>query len=112
MKTNSNRKNVAFMTVSQLPYGQHACVQHVRAVGELGRRLRDMGLVSGTTLSVLSRAPLGDPLVVGLDGFNLSLRLSEADQIEVSPVMEKPASGSAEAAPGHGVGNSVLGGNR
>jgi len=51
--------------------------------GELGRRIRDMGLVPGTFITVQGRAPLYDPVALRLMGFTLTLRNKEADFIEV-----------------------------
>ena len=53
----------------------------VRAHGEMGRRIRDMGLVSGTELRIIGRAPLQDPVAIRLKGFTMTLRNSEADYI-------------------------------
>lgn len=53
--------------------GDHAAVQ----------RLMDLGLIRGTTIEVVRRAPLGDPLEVKLRGFMLTLRRSEAEHITV-----------------------------
>ena len=47
------------------------------------RRLMDLGLIRGTTLELVRRAPLGDPLEVRLRGFMLTLRRSEAEHITV-----------------------------
>lgn len=66
------------MTVNQ-PGRIHA----ITASGELGRRIRDMGLVPGTRLMVVGRAPLTDPVAVRMKGFTLSLRNNEADFIDV-----------------------------
>ena len=55
----------------------------VNADGELGRRIRDMGLVPGTQITVQGRAPLKDPVALRLLGFTLTLRNNEADFIEV-----------------------------
>jgi ferrous iron transport protein A len=55
----------------------------VKAAGELGRRIRDMGLVPGTEIRVQGRAPLYDPVALRIRGFTLTLRNKEADYIEV-----------------------------
>jgi ferrous iron transport protein A len=47
------------------------------------RRLMEMGLMRGTAVEVVRRAPLGDPLEVKVRGFMLTLRRSEAEHIEV-----------------------------
>lgn len=56
----------------------------VSAEGELGRRIRDMGLIPGTECRVIGRAPLKDPVALRLKDFTLTLRNSEADHITVS----------------------------
>jgi len=58
-------------------------VMAVNAYGELGRRIRDMGLVPGTDVMVVGRAPLKDPVAIRLKGFTMTLRNSEADHIIV-----------------------------
>ena len=63
--------------------GQKAIVVKVKASGELGRRVRDMGLVPGTAIRVMGRAPLKDPVEIKLRGYNLTLRNNEADDILV-----------------------------
>lgn len=63
--------------------GQSAVVVKVTTAGELGRRMRDMGLVPGTPLRVIGRAPLKDPVEIKLRGYNLTLRNNEADFIQV-----------------------------
>lgn len=55
----------------------------VGARGELGRRMRDMGLVPGTPIRLIGRAPLKDPVEIKLRGYNLTLRNNEADHIAV-----------------------------
>jgi len=55
----------------------------VSAAGELGRRIRDMGLISGTECKVIGKAPLRDPVALRLKDFTLTLRNSEADHITV-----------------------------
>ena len=56
----------------------------VVAPGELGRRIRDMGLIPGTEVSVVGRAPLQDPVALRLSGVTVTLRNKEADYILVT----------------------------
>lgn len=70
----------------QLQVGQRARIVSVGATGELGRRIRDLGLVPGTEIAVIGRAPLRDPVALRLKAFTLTLRNSEADFITVTPV--------------------------
>ena len=62
---------------------QEGTIRVVKARGEMGRRIRDMGLVPGTKIKIQGRAPLYDPVALRLMGFTLTLRNSEADYIEV-----------------------------
>ncbi len=62
---------------------QKGVIVKVTATGELGRRIRDMGLVPGTPIQVQGRAPLKDPVAIRVRNFTLSLRNNEADHIHV-----------------------------
>ncbi|MFA9396029.1 MAG: ferrous iron transport protein A [Halodesulfovibrio sp.] len=74
------------MPMRELKVGEKAKVVAITAIGELGRRIRDMGLVPGAELEVVGRAPLQDPVALRLTGFTLSLRNNEADYIAVERV--------------------------
>ena len=71
------------INLRQMQINQTGTITAVKANGELGRRLRDMGLVKGTEIRVQGRAPLNDPVSLRLMGFTLTLRNNEADYIEV-----------------------------
>ena len=75
----------------QLPVNARAVVRRVRASGDLGRRIREMGLVPGTEIHITGRAPLRDPVALRLPGYTLTLRNNEADHILVEPLPESPA---------------------
>lgn len=68
---------------------QSGVIAKVTATGELGRRIRDMGLVPGTPIQVQGRAPLKDPVAIRVRQFTLTLRNNEADYILVD-VEETP----------------------
>jgi ferrous iron transport protein A len=63
---------------------QSGIIDSVSATGELGRRIRDMGLVPGTPVTIMGRAPLKDPMALKLRDFILTLRNNEADLIMVN----------------------------
>ena len=71
------------VSLRQMHVGQQGKVATVEALGEMNRRIRDMGLIPGTTVSVVGRAPLKDPVALRLSGVTISLRNSEADYIKV-----------------------------
>ena len=73
------------ISLRQLDTDQKATIVSIAAEGELGRRIRDMGLVPGATIQVVGRAPLKDPVALRLQGFTLTLRNNEADWITVTP---------------------------
>lgn len=67
----------------QMQINQTGQIVAVNVSGELGRRLRDMGLTKGADVTIQGKAPLNDPVALRIRGFTLSLRNSEADYIEV-----------------------------
>lgn len=62
---------------------QSGTITSVKGGGELGLRVREMGLVPGATIEIVGRAPLNDPVHIKLFGNDLTLRNSEADQVMV-----------------------------
>jgi ferrous iron transport protein A len=74
----------SFKTLRMLKRGERAVITKVTANGELGRRIRDMGLVAGTSVLMLGRAPLKDPVEIKVRGYNLTLRNNEADYILIT----------------------------
>lgn len=72
------------ISLRALKKGQSAVISSITAQGELGRRIRDMGLVPGAEIQVIGRAPLEDPVALRIMGFTLTLRNREADYILVT----------------------------
>lgn len=62
---------------------QSGTIKSVKVGGELGRRIREMGLVPGTEITIQGRAPLYDPVAIRVMGGTLTLRNHEADYIVV-----------------------------
>ena len=71
------------LNMRQMRLNQSGVITSVKADGELGRRIRDMGLVSGAEIRIQGRAPLNDPVALRVMDCTLTLRNSEADFIEV-----------------------------
>ncbi len=69
--------------LSQLNPGDEAIIVRISSKGVLARRIADMGLIPGTRIKVVRKAPLGDPIEFEIRGYNLSLRKNEADLIIV-----------------------------
>ncbi len=70
-------------SLRSLAVNEKARIISISASGEMSRRLRDMGLVTGTEVKVVGRAPLKDPVALRLRDFILTLRNNEADLIMV-----------------------------
>ena len=74
---------MAKLNLRQMQRNQEGTISAIKAGGELGRRIRDMGLVPGTRIKIQGRAPLYDPVALRVMGFTLTLRNNEADFIDV-----------------------------
>jgi len=72
--------------LSELPVGAQALVREFPKQGSAFLRLREMGLMPGTSLTLIRTAPLGDPIEVKVRGYNLTLRKSEAEHILVETI--------------------------
>lgn len=74
---------MGIIKLREMDVKQTGTIASVKASGELGRRLRDMGLVPGKEIRIQGRAPLYDPVSLRIMGFTLTLRNNEADYITV-----------------------------
>lgn len=77
-------KSKTIHTLTSVPVGGAAMVVAVNGTSRISRRLMEMGVVPGVSLEVLKTAPFGDPIEVRVRGYNLAMRRSEADAIEVT----------------------------
>ena len=75
-------------TLDRLKVGETGVIRVVGGEGILRRRLLDMGLTPKTKVMVRRRAPLGDPIGGNLRGYELTLRLEDAEKISVEEVKE------------------------
>ena len=74
------------MKLSELKEGKSAKIVQIDGKGALRHHLLDMGLTPRTVAALRKVAPMGDPIEIELRGYELTLRLAEADQIEIEPV--------------------------
>lgn len=72
------------MCLRHMRKNQHGTITTISVAGELGRRLREMGLVPGTQITVCGRAPLHDPVAIRVMDCTITLRNNEADYILVN----------------------------
>ena len=68
-------------TLDQFVIGEHGVVRTVSGEGKIKRRLFDMGITPGVEIMLRKRAPLGDPIEITLRGYELTLRLTEAQLV-------------------------------
>ncbi|MBX3246173.1 MAG: ferrous iron transport protein A [Myxococcales bacterium] len=86
--------------LGELPLGARARVRAIACERPVRRRLLELGVLPGTELEIVRRAPLGDPIELSLRGYRLSLRAEEARTIEVealSATANEPAAAPARA---------------
>lgn len=69
---------------------QKGIITKVAAMGEMGRRMREMGLVPGSEIQIQGRAPLRDPVAVKIRDYVLTLRNNESDHILVEVDVPDP----------------------
>jgi len=70
-------------TLKDVKVGETAVVSKLTGEGAVKRRIMDMGVTKGTTISVRKVAPLGDPIEVTVRGYELSIRKADAQLIMV-----------------------------
>ncbi len=71
------------INLRQMKKDQSGIISAIKVGGELGLRMREMGLVAGTKITIQGRAPLNDPVALRVMGGILTLRNNEADHITV-----------------------------
>lgn len=86
---NKNKRGTGFMTLDELETGGCAKVISVNGSGSLRNHLLDMGLTPGTEITLMKVAPMGDPVELGLRGYELTLRLDDAREIEIEKIQAK-----------------------
>jgi len=74
------------MTLNELAVGQSAMITNVDGAGALRQHILDMGVLPGAMVTVMKFAPLGDPMEIRIYGYELTLRLAEAENIRIEPV--------------------------
>ena len=76
------------MTLDQLRPGMTGKIISVGGEGELRLRLLDMGLIPRTEVTLIKVAPMGDPMEIRLRGYELTIRMEDADKIEIQPEVD------------------------
>ena len=84
------------MTLKDLKEGQSAVIKKVGGEGALRQHFLDMGVIPGAHVSVVRFAPMGDPVELRIHGYELTLRLADAEKIDVDEVFDEKAVGARE----------------
>lgn len=77
------------MTLKELNIGQSARIKQVGGKGALRQHFLDMGVIPSATVTLVKYAPMGDPMELLVQGYELTLRLEDAAKIEIEPLQEK-----------------------
>lgn len=101
------------MTLKDLEIGKSAVITRVGGEGALRQHFLDMGVLPGAKVTLEKYAPMGDPMELEIHGYTLTLRLADAEKIQVESITDKEAAkaeeivekiGPAKAHPGFGEG--------
>ena len=74
------------MNLNELKAGQSARVVSIGGEGALRQHFLDMGLIPGVEVTMIKLAPMGDPMELRLHGYELTLRLADAEKIGIEPI--------------------------
>ena len=74
------------MTLDKLPIGETAVITNVGGEEALRCRLLDMGLTPKTKIKIVKVAPMGDPIEIHIRDYMLSIRINDAEKIEVEKI--------------------------
>ncbi|MBE5864548.1 MAG: ferrous iron transport protein B [Lachnospiraceae bacterium] len=85
------------MTLRELEIGRVAEILEIKGEGALRQHLLDMGLLPGAEIRIVKYAPMGDPMEVQIHGYELTLRLADAEQILVRDASANSKAGAQEA---------------
>ena len=88
------------MTLNELQIGQFAQITAVHGEGALRQHFLDMGVIPGAGVSIVKFAPMGDPMELRIHGYELTLRVADAQQIDVQLQTDEKQEEKAYAAPG------------
>ncbi|WP_026525359.1 ferrous iron transport protein B [Butyrivibrio sp. MB2005] len=77
------------MNLKSLPIGQSAVIKSVGGSGALRQHFLDMGVIPGAEVTVIKFAPMGDPMELQIHGYELTLRLADAEKIEIETISER-----------------------
>ena len=84
------------MTLKDLEIGKSAVITAVGGEGALRQHFLDMGVIPGAEVTVVKLAPMGDPMELKIHGYELTIRVADAERIEIKPVSSTAAAAQAK----------------
>ena len=96
------------MTLKELKIGQSALIKAVGGTGALRQHFLDMGVIPGAEVTVVKFAPMGDPMELQIHGYELSLRLDEAEKIIIQQNLASNKNNKSKTADILGIGRKTL----
>lgn len=96
------------MTIKDLEIGQTARIDEVGGEGALRQHFLDMGVIPGAEVTLVRLAPMGDPMELRIHGYELTLRLADADQIQAT-LLEKQQEQNPDKKTKHDIAHPGLG---
>ena len=97
MEQEDSKQQTKNFTLNELPKGESAIVNAVGGEGALRQHFLDMGLIPGVEVKLVKLAPMGDPMELQLHGYELTLRLEDAEKIAVFQMPQKSKAGNEDA---------------
>ena len=77
------------MTLKDLEIGKSAIIKTVGGEGSLRQHFLDMGMIPGVEVTVVKMAPMGDPMELRLHGYELTIRIADAEKIDIIPIKKE-----------------------
>ena len=92
----NEKNNTGKLTLDQLEIGKSATVTVVGGDGALRQHFLDMGIIPGEQVTLVKYAPMGDPMELSVNDYELTLRLADAREIQIENVIDKAAKEAEE----------------
>ncbi|NLW44819.1 MAG: ferrous iron transport protein A [Syntrophomonadaceae bacterium] len=80
---------LANLSLADLPAGSAGCITSVEVGGLLRRRIMDLGMLPGTQVRCVRKAPWGDPVALQVRGSIIALRAEDLRKIKISPIINR-----------------------
>ena len=95
-ETPNTRKEGHHLTLKDLAIGSSAVILSVGGEGSLRQHILDMGIIPGAEVTLMKYAPMGDPMELRVHGYELTLRVADAEKIEIEEISEPTPKASAK----------------